>query len=45
VSASVAIGSLAGGGFGLSVELDVHAPALSHDAARAVAEKVHETCP
>src|SRR6201994_380865 len=31
VSASVSIGMLDSGGFGLAVELDVHAPALDHD--------------
>jgi organic hydroperoxide reductase OsmC/OhrA len=45
VSASVSIGTLPAGGFGLAVELDVHAPALDHATALAVAEKAHETCP
>jgi osmotically inducible protein OsmC len=45
VSASVSIGTLASGGFGLAVELDVHVPALGHDAALAVAEAAHQTCP
>jgi len=45
VSASVSIGTIDGGGFGLAVELDVHAPALDHDTALAVAKKAHETCP
>jgi|SRR5580692_1413492 osmotically inducible protein OsmC len=45
VSASVSIGTLAGGGFGLAVELVVEAPALDRETALAVAEKAHETCP
>ena len=45
VSASVAIGTLETGAFGLAVELDVHAPQLHHDAALALAEKAHQVCP
>jgi osmotically inducible protein OsmC len=45
VSASVSIGTLSNGGFGLAVELDVHAPALDHDAALALVEKAHQVCP
>ncbi len=45
VSASVSIGTLDNGGFGLAVELDVHAPNLEHDAALALVEKAHEVCP
>jgi len=45
VSASVAIGTLETGAFGLAVELDVHAPQLDHDAALALAEKAHQVCP
>jgi lipoyl-dependent peroxiredoxin len=45
VSASVSIGTLAGGGFGLAVELDVHAPNLDHAAALALVEKAHQVCP
>ncbi len=45
VSASVSIGTLEGGGFGLAVELDVHAPNLEHDAALALVEKAHQVCP
>src|SRR6187401_3649006 len=36
VSASVGIGTIPGGGFGLQVELDVSIPALDHDAAMAL---------
>lgn len=45
VSASVALGTLDSGGFGLTVELDVHIPALDHDAAMALVERAHEVCP
>jgi osmotically inducible protein OsmC len=45
VSASVGIGMLPTGGFGLQVELDVHAPALDHATAEALAAKAHEVCP
>jgi osmotically inducible protein OsmC len=45
VVAHVAIGTLDGGGFGLAVALDVRAPLLDHDAALALVEKAHETCP
>ncbi len=45
VSASVSIGMLANGGFGLAVELDVHVPNLDHDAALALVEKAHQVCP
>ena len=45
VSASVSIGTLPSGGFGLAVELDVHAPNLSHDDALALVEKAHQVCP
>ena len=45
VSASVSIGMLPAGGFGLSVVLDIHAPNLDADAAKALAEKAHQVCP
>jgi lipoyl-dependent peroxiredoxin len=45
VSASVGIGMLDAGGFGLTVELDVVLPALEHDAALALVERAHEVCP
>ena len=45
VSASVSIGTLAAGGFGLAVELDVHAPNLAHDIALALVERAHHVCP
>ncbi len=45
VSASVSIGMLDAGGFGLAVELDVHIPSLEHDPALALADKAHLVCP
>ena len=45
VSASVGIGMLDNGGFGLEVELDVHAPALDQATAEALVAKAHEVCP
>jgi lipoyl-dependent peroxiredoxin len=45
VSASVSLGALADGGFGLAVELDVHAPNLDHATALALVEKAHQVCP
>jgi len=45
VSASVSIGMLATGGFGIAVELDVHAPNLDDGTALALVHKAHEVCP
>jgi Ohr subfamily peroxiredoxin len=45
VSASVGIGILETGGFGLSVELDVYAPQLERSVAEALVEKAHSVCP
>lgn len=45
VSASVSLGMLDSGGFGLAVELDVHAPKLAHDVALALVEQAHQVCP
>jgi Ohr subfamily peroxiredoxin len=45
VSAVVGIGKLDSGGFGLAVELDVHAPALERSVAEALAAKAHDVCP
>jgi lipoyl-dependent peroxiredoxin len=45
VSASVSIGVLDTGGFGLAVELDVHAPNLDDDTALDLVHKAHEVCP
>ena len=45
VSASVGIGALPGGGFGLAVKLDVHAPNLDLETAQALVDKAHQVCP
>lgn len=45
VSASVSIGATESGGFGLAVELDVHAPALDQETAEKLAAAAHEVCP
>jgi Ohr subfamily peroxiredoxin len=45
VSASVGIGTLETGGFGLTVELDVHTPNLDKPTAEALVAKAHEVCP
>jgi len=45
VTASVGIGPLDGGGFGLTVELGVHIPGLDSAAAEGLVAKAHEVCP
>jgi Ohr subfamily peroxiredoxin len=45
VSASVSIGSLDSGGFGLAVELDLSVPAADRATAETVVAKAHEVCP
>jgi lipoyl-dependent peroxiredoxin len=45
VSASVGIGTTPEGGFGLAVELDVHAPGLDDAAAQQLVEQAHQVCP
>ena len=45
VSASVGIGPLEGGGFGLAVGLDVHTPNLDKATAEALVAKAHAVCP
>ncbi|MCK9900150.1 organic hydroperoxide resistance protein [Parafrankia colletiae] len=45
VSASVSIGTLPSGGFGLAVELDVHAPNLDKATTEALVQKAHQVCP
>lgn len=45
VSATVSIGMRPAGGFGLAVELDIHAPGLDDDTTLALANKAHEMCP
>ena len=45
VSASVSIGGLDGGGFGLAVELDVYVPNVTREEAEKLAEAAHAICP
>ena len=45
VSASVGIGPDGAGGFGLTVQLDVHAPALDRSTAEDLVAKAHQVCP
>jgi len=45
VSATVSIGTVDGGGFGLAVALDVHAPNLADDVALDLVQKAHQVCP
>jgi osmotically inducible protein OsmC len=45
VSATVSIGVLPSGGFGLAVELDVHAPNLDQAAAESLVAAAHQVCP
>ena len=45
VAATVGIGPLDSGGFGLTVELQVRTPKLDRPAAEALAAKAHEICP
>ncbi len=45
VSASVSIGMLDNGGFGLAVELAVHTPRLDQPTAEALVAKAHQVCP
>ncbi len=45
VTAHVGIGAKAGGGFELETILEVHVPALDHDAATKLVEAAHQVCP
>jgi Ohr subfamily peroxiredoxin len=45
VTARVGIGMLPEGGFGLTVELDLHAPSLSREDAERLLERAHQVCP
>ena len=45
VSASVSIGMIDGGGFGLAVELDVSIPNLEPETVQKLVERAHEVCP
>ncbi|WP_088314354.1 organic hydroperoxide resistance protein [Kineosporia sp. R_H_3] len=45
ITTRVSIGSNGAGGFGLAVELDLHAPNLDKAAAQDLLEKAHQVCP
>ena len=45
ITTRVSIGSDGAGGFGLAVELDLHAPNLDAAAAQDLLEKAHQVCP
>lgn len=45
VTARVGIGMLPEGGFGLAVELDLHAPSLTREDAQRLLERAHQVCP
>jgi osmotically inducible protein OsmC len=45
VNASVDIGSIGGGGFGLGVTLKVQLPKLDQAAAQKLVEAAHQVCP
>jgi osmotically inducible protein OsmC len=45
VGAQVGIGNLEGGGFGLSVVLEVVIPEQPHDKAQELADAAHQVCP
>ena len=45
MSASVSIGRLESGAFGLAVDLDIHAPGLDRQTAQELVEQAHTLCP
>lgn len=45
VVADVSLGLLDGGGFGLSVELEISLPSVQDEAARQLIEQAHGLCP
>lgn len=45
VSATVSLGTLPDGGFGLAVEIDVHIPKENEESATALVEQAHQVCP
>jgi Ohr subfamily peroxiredoxin len=45
VSATVSLGMLPSGGFGIAAELDVAVPAVDRATAESLAAKAHEVCP
>lgn len=45
VRSKVGIGTVPSGGFGLTVELEVHLPELSREDAQSLVEAAHQVCP
>jgi osmotically inducible protein OsmC len=45
VAAKVTIGTIEGGGFGLSVGLDVHIPGVDESTTQKLIEDAHQVCP
>ena len=45
VTTRVSIGMLPEGGFGLAVELDLHARSMSRDDAERLLQRAHQVCP
>ena len=45
VRAKVDMGTIAGGGYGLAVTLEVHAPAVDRDRLQELTERAHGVCP
>ena len=45
VKATVGIGQIENGGFGLEVELDVNVPGISLEEAQSLVEQAHQICP
>jgi Ohr subfamily peroxiredoxin len=45
VTGRVTLGTIAGGAFGIAVELDVHIPGVDEEAANNVVSAAHEVCP
>jgi lipoyl-dependent peroxiredoxin len=45
VTATVGIGPIGNGGFGLTIELQVRLPSLDRSAAEALTARAHEVCP
>jgi lipoyl-dependent peroxiredoxin len=45
VTGKVTIGTVAGGGYGLAVELEVHLPGVEAETATPLVEAAHQVCP
>jgi Ohr subfamily peroxiredoxin len=45
VTGRVTLGTIAGGAFGIAVELDVHIPGVDEQTANKVVSAAHEVCP